>query len=154
VFEAVGRAATVETAVACAGRGGVVVVIGVADPGETASIRPLDLFLKELTLTGAWANETVFTRALALLPTLDLNAIITHEFALEQGEQAVALASSGECGKVLLAPNGSEPEQLADSLVAGTTAKRSTTAGPDQPPQSWADMLGAAAPEGRAPAGR
>lgn len=145
VYEAVGSARTVETAIACAGRGSTIVILGVAPPLDAASVRPFDFFQKELTLVGAWANETTFTRALALLPKLQLAPLITNEISLDNGASAIELARSGDCGKVLIAPNGPDPEEKARRLLE--------TLQPLLPPNedadsglgasgSWIDMLG------------
>jgi 2-desacetyl-2-hydroxyethyl bacteriochlorophyllide A dehydrogenase len=104
VYEAVGRAELIEKAVELAARGGTIVVLGVAPPAAVAAVRPWRLFDKELTLTGAFGPEAGFSRAIALLPRLDLASVITHVVALEDVRQAIEIAASGDCGKVLLAP--------------------------------------------------
>ena len=107
IYEAVGSARTVELAVACARRGTHIVVLGVAPREDIARIKPFDLFAKELKIAGAWAIETSFLRAVGLLRTIGAENIITHEFPLNRGRDAIELAGSGNCGKVLLRPNES-----------------------------------------------
>jgi 2-desacetyl-2-hydroxyethyl bacteriochlorophyllide A dehydrogenase len=104
VYEAVGRPETVGEAVGLGAPGGKIVVLGVAPPAAMAAISPYRLFARELTLMGAFGPEIGFGRAVGLLPALDLRSIITHVLPLEEVEDAIAIAASGDCGKVLLAP--------------------------------------------------
>lgn len=104
IYEAVGDPQTVAEAMSLAARGGTIVVLGVAPPGASAPIEPYRIFDRELTLTGAFGPEIGFGRATELLPALDLKPIITHVFALDDVAEAVRVAASGECGKVMLAP--------------------------------------------------
>jgi (R,R)-butanediol dehydrogenase / meso-butanediol dehydrogenase / diacetyl reductase len=106
VYEAVGHPETVSEAVGLVARGGTIVVLGVTPPAATAAIRPWLLFDRELTLTGAFGPEAGFQRALALLSLVDSQPVITHVLALDEVQQAVEIAASGDCGKVLLAPRG------------------------------------------------
>jgi S-(hydroxymethyl)glutathione dehydrogenase/alcohol dehydrogenase len=53
-FEALGRRDTIELALAIAGRGGQTVLIGMAAPGETASIDSLSITLEERVVRGCW----------------------------------------------------------------------------------------------------
>jgi 2-desacetyl-2-hydroxyethyl bacteriochlorophyllide A dehydrogenase len=104
VYEAVGRPEGLAEAVELVAPGGTVVVLGVAPPDAVAPIRPWRLFERELTVVAAWGQETTFQRALEWLPQLDLGRIVTHELPLERIADALALAASGDCGKVLLRP--------------------------------------------------
>jgi 2-desacetyl-2-hydroxyethyl bacteriochlorophyllide A dehydrogenase len=104
VYEAVGSSVTVESAVACAGRGGAVVVLGVAPRDARARLSPFELFAKELRLAAAWASETTLARALDLIVPIGADRLITHVLDLRDGVRAVELARSGEGVKVLLQP--------------------------------------------------
>jgi 2-desacetyl-2-hydroxyethyl bacteriochlorophyllide A dehydrogenase len=104
-YEAVGRAEVVETSIQVLAPGGRMVVLGVAAPSAVAAIRPRDLFNRELSISAAWGLETTFLRAVLWIPDLHLTPLITHEFELDRIAEAVALASSAECGKVMLSIN-------------------------------------------------
>ncbi len=103
-YEAAGRPASLTDAVELAAHGGTVVVLGVVPPDASAAIRPWRLFERELTIVGAWGQQTTFQRALDWLPQLDLERIVTHELPLDRAADALAIAAAGECGKVMLVP--------------------------------------------------
>ncbi len=89
VLEAVGSARTVQDALSLARRGGTVVVMGVAPPAAEVSIRPYDLFDRELTIKGAYIRANEFRRTVELLPLLELESLITDVFPLDRAPQAV-----------------------------------------------------------------
>ena len=70
VFEAIGRPATIELATRLVGRGGQLVLIGMAALDATASYAPLELTLGERAIRGSWYGGTVPERDVPLL--LDL----------------------------------------------------------------------------------
>jgi S-(hydroxymethyl)glutathione dehydrogenase/alcohol dehydrogenase len=53
-FEALGRRDTIELALAVTGRGGQTVLIGMAAPGEPATIDPLAITVEERVVRGSW----------------------------------------------------------------------------------------------------
>lgn len=64
------------------------------------------VILKGISLHGVFGRRICETwyRATNLLPKVDLAPAVTHSFALEDIDQALALMRSGECGKVVLSP--------------------------------------------------
>ncbi|MGN6189937.1 MAG: zinc-dependent alcohol dehydrogenase [Conexibacter sp.] len=102
VYESVGRAETVAEGIELAAPGGTVVVLGVAPPEAVAAVRPWRLFERELAVVAAWGLETTFRRALDWLSVLDLEPLVTHVLPLEEAGQAIDVAASGDCGKVML----------------------------------------------------
>jgi threonine dehydrogenase-like Zn-dependent dehydrogenase len=104
VYEAVGHPETLREATELAARGGTVVVLGVAAPEATAAVRPWRVFERELTIVGAHGPERTFHRALAWLPRLDLDAIVSHVLPLSDVSRALELCLAGDAGKVLMAP--------------------------------------------------
>jgi L-iditol 2-dehydrogenase len=84
VLECAGTITTVEQAVALAGRGGTVVIVGVAPPEERASISPFEVFARELRIVGSYLNPLTHGRAVELVATgaLSLEPLITHRLAL------------------------------------------------------------------------
>ena len=105
VFEVVGSPATVESAIEIAGPGARVVIVGVAPADAIVSLRPYEVFAKQLTIVGAWAMETTFERALELLGQIDADSIVTHEFELDDIGVALETVRSAATGKVLVRPD-------------------------------------------------
>jgi len=72
------------------------------------------VILKGISLHGTFGRRIFETwyRATNLLKKVDLTPVITHSFALEDIEQALSLIRSGECGKVVLSPPGTEAPPL------------------------------------------
>lgn len=90
VFECVGRAETMKAALDAARAGGTVMWVGVAPPEVEVSVKPYDVFRKELTIRGSYTNPYVMERALALLASgrIDWREIVTHRFPLGEFGQA------------------------------------------------------------------
>lgn len=104
VVECVGRPEAVTAALACARRGGRVVLFGVAEREAEVPLRPYDVFLNELTLIGSYINPFTQARALDLLAGRRINtdAIISDRFPLAEFGEALATAASGKGYKVLV----------------------------------------------------
>jgi L-gulonate 5-dehydrogenase len=103
-YEAVGNPQCLVDAMALVEVGGTIVMLGLTAPDAVAPIPTYDLFEREQTLVAAWGHETTFARALAWLPRLELGALVTHELPLERTAEAIEIAASGDCGKVMLVP--------------------------------------------------
>jgi 2-desacetyl-2-hydroxyethyl bacteriochlorophyllide A dehydrogenase len=104
VYEAVGSPNTVEHAVEAAAHGATVVILGVAAASSEASLRPREIFERELAIVGSFGADFTFVRALQAVSELGAERVVTHEFPLSRGSDAVALARTGDCGKILLVP--------------------------------------------------
>jgi threonine dehydrogenase-like Zn-dependent dehydrogenase len=63
-----------------------------------------DLFARELTIRGSYIRTTEFRRAVDLLGTLDLSALITKRFPLHQINDAINAARAREGIRVLVGP--------------------------------------------------
>lgn len=103
-FEAVGAAATAQTAIALPRRGGTVVLVGVAPTSAEITLRPYDLFERELTLRASFIRTYEFRRAVALLPILELEPLIGERFPLPRILDAFAAAGSRRGVKTLVTP--------------------------------------------------
>jgi threonine dehydrogenase-like Zn-dependent dehydrogenase len=102
--EAVGRPELVAEALALARPRGIVQLVGVCPVGSRLPADLFDLHWRELTILGAFGRGPAFRRALALLPKLGVEALVTARFPLPAIEQAFALAARGEGIKTTIAP--------------------------------------------------
>jgi NDMA-dependent alcohol dehydrogenase len=95
-FECVGRGETIAQAYGVLRKGGTAVVVGVANPKDTATIAPMSLTLEERTLTGSYfgsANPRKdFLRVLELYKSgqLKLDELITHRYSIDEAPAAFA----------------------------------------------------------------
>ncbi len=85
IVEATGSAFVCEDALQFVRRGGTLLVYGVYPESETVRFNPFDLFRREITIKGSFAQIDAFPRALAYLESgkIKVNEIVTDEFALE-----------------------------------------------------------------------
>ena len=101
-FECVGSGEVAALAYRAAGRGGVAIVVGVAKPSDSTSVRTMTLPFEEKTLTGSFFGSCVprvdFPRLLALYMTgrLKLDELITHRYTIDQAATAFADLESGK----------------------------------------------------------
>jgi Zn-dependent alcohol dehydrogenase len=106
-FEALGRRDTIELALAVTGRGGQTVLIGMAAPGETASIDPLTLTVEEREVRGSWYGSCRPTVDLPVLVDLyragriRLGAI-TEPIGLQDVNRAFDALRSGRAGRAVV----------------------------------------------------
>lgn len=101
-FDASGAASAIQHCLAMVRDGGTVALVGVADPATSIPLSPFDVFARELTIVGSLSRRHTFARALAWLPTLGVEPIITHVFDLDRAPEAVQLARAGRGGKILI----------------------------------------------------
>ena len=105
VIDAVGSSATFTQAVAMAARGGTVLVFGCAPMQATSTVRPFDIYARELTVKGSFINPYTHERAVSLLPQMGLEKLPIDAFPLAEFRQAFeAPAATGTAAKVELLP--------------------------------------------------
>ena len=106
-FEALGRRDTIELALAVTGRGGQTVLIGMAAPGEPASIDPLAITVEERVVRGCWYGSCRPTVDLPVLVDLyragriRLGAI-TQPIGLRDIDDAFAAMRAGRTGRAVV----------------------------------------------------
>jgi S-(hydroxymethyl)glutathione dehydrogenase/alcohol dehydrogenase len=94
VFEAVGRSATIETAIRATRRGGTTCVVGAAMPDDRISLSAYDLFMNGKTLVGCQYGSVVPERDFPLLldlwraGRLPLDRLVSRRVALDQVNEA------------------------------------------------------------------
>ena len=105
VVEATGATTVGDIAVPLTRRGGTVMVYGVTRADEVVRFHPFDVFRREITIKGSFAEMTSFGAAIAALRTgrARTDGIITHRFPLaEYGKALNALTSDRTSHKVVI----------------------------------------------------
>jgi NDMA-dependent alcohol dehydrogenase len=101
-FECVGSGELAGTAYRAIRRGGLAVVVGVAKPSDSTSVRTMTLPFEEKTLTGSYFGSCVprvdFPRMLSLYLAgrLKLDELITRRYSIEETPQAFADLEAGK----------------------------------------------------------
>ncbi|GAA5146014.1 zinc-dependent alcohol dehydrogenase family protein [Microbacterium pseudoresistens] len=104
LIDAAGHPAVLESAIGFASRGANILLLGVAPPHAVASVRPNEIYAKELTLLGTALNPYTHRRAANLLPRLGLERLHRGEYALDDFEAALVAQREGSFDKVFLCP--------------------------------------------------
>lgn len=106
VIECVGRPSTIEQAIDIAGNKAVVMMFGLTKPDETISVKPFEIFRKELVLKASYINPYTQKRALDLIDSgrLDVSSMV-YEVA-DLGELADILSNPElrAKGKYIISP--------------------------------------------------
>lgn len=106
VVDAVGSSATFEQSISLAAHGGKILVFGVAPMTASASVRPFDIYRRELTILGSFINPYTHERAVSLLRRMGLENLCINTYSLVQYTEAFKpVPSSGAASKVQIAPN-------------------------------------------------
>jgi len=99
-IEAVGKPETISQAIGIARRGGRVNIFGVSPQDAVLSVKPFDLYAKELTITTSYRSPFTFQRAVDLVSSgkLVLKPLITHVLPLEKIVSAFGIVERRESG--------------------------------------------------------
>jgi D-arabinitol dehydrogenase (NADP+) len=106
VVEATGVPTLCEESLRFVRRGGTILVYGVYPEKAFAQFNPFDIFRRELTIKGSFAQIDCFDRALAYLEggKIRVNEIVTHEIPLPNFGKALELAWARQGIKMALIP--------------------------------------------------
>jgi D-arabinitol dehydrogenase (NADP+) len=106
VIEATGSAAVLAGCLPLTRTGGTVLVYGVADEHDRWSISPYQVFARELTIKGSFAQTHCFGRALRALMSgrVRTEGIVTDVIPLSSFDQALAAVRSSASVKAVLVP--------------------------------------------------
>ena len=107
VVEATGATSVGDICVPLTRNGGTVLVYGVTRADEMLRISPFDVFRREITIKGSFAEMTSFGAAIGALRTgrVRTDGIITHRIPLaDYGSAMAALASDRTAHKVVVVP--------------------------------------------------
>lgn len=106
VFEASGAPAALGGVLRATARGGILVQVGNL-PGTAAPATLGDLVTREITWVGAYRFVEEISDALdALRDGLDVSAVITHRFGIDQAGEALAAAAGPDSSKVMIRLSG------------------------------------------------
>jgi D-arabinitol dehydrogenase (NADP+) len=107
VVEATGAVAVGEMCVPLTRDGGTVLIYGMAEERVILPMRPYEVFRRELTVKGSFAQTHCFDRALSVLRScrVQTEGIVTHEFRLGEYENALeAVRDDPGCMKAVIVP--------------------------------------------------
>jgi D-arabinitol dehydrogenase (NADP+) len=107
VVEATGSTAIGDICVPLTRNGGTVLVYGVTRGEDVVRFHPFDVFRREITIKGSFAEMTSFGAAIAALRSgrVRTEGIITHRFSLDDyGKALGTLADDPTAHKVVIAP--------------------------------------------------
>jgi D-arabinitol dehydrogenase (NADP+) len=105
VVEATGATVVGDICVPLTRNGGTVLIYGVTRPDDRLSVSPFELFRREITIKGSYAEMTSFAAAIAALRTgrVRSDRIISHRFPLDDyGKALDTLASDPSAHKVVV----------------------------------------------------
>ncbi|HIY65074.1 MAG TPA: alcohol dehydrogenase catalytic domain-containing protein [Candidatus Agrococcus pullicola] len=104
IIDAVGSSRVLTTAIEIAARGANILLFGVANPDDTATVRPHDIYARELSLIGTALNPFTHRRAANLLASLPLHELNAGFFGLDDVEAALQAQRDGTYDKVFITP--------------------------------------------------
>lgn len=107
VIEATGATSVGELCLPLARDGGTILIYGMADEQAVLPIHPYEIFRRELTVKGSFAQTHCFDRALGVLRSgrVRTEGMITHEFDLEDYDRALeAFRDDPSCMKAAIVP--------------------------------------------------
>lgn len=107
VVEATGSTEIGDICVPLTRNGGTVLIYGVTRAQDVVRFHPFDVFRREITIKGSFAEMTSFGAAIAALRTgrVRTDGIITHRFSLDEYDKALAaLSNDPTVHKVVIAP--------------------------------------------------
>ena len=106
VIECVGRPSTIEQAVDIAGNKAVVMMFGLTKPDETISVKPFEIFRKELELKASYINPYTQKRALDLIDSgrLDVSSMVYEVCGLDRLADILGKPELRAKGKYIISP--------------------------------------------------
>jgi len=106
VIECVGKIKTIQQAIEIAGKKSTVMMFGLTAPQEELSIRPFELFKKEIVLKASYINPYTQARALELIASgkIDVSVMVDRVESLECLPEILENGSLRQKGKVIISP--------------------------------------------------
>ncbi len=106
VIECVGRPATMQQAISLAGRKSTVMFFGLTKPQEEITVKPFEIFKKEIVLKSSFINPYTMKRALDLIASgkVDVTSMIYEVAPLEQLPAILSDEKRRAQGKFIIRP--------------------------------------------------
>jgi len=107
VIECVGKPATMEQAIDIAGKKSTVMLFGLTAPEDTITLKPFEIFKKEITLRASFINPYTQKRALSLIDGGKINVedMVYATASLDELPDILADATRRSRGKFVILPN-------------------------------------------------
>lgn len=107
VIDATGVVSMLESAIDLASIGGTIMFYGVAGEGDRLTVSPYEVFKRELTIMGSYAQALNVGRAVSYLENFPegVNRLITHRFGLGEYGLALETVGSSRCIKAVVVPS-------------------------------------------------
>ena len=104
VIECVGKVATMQQAIAIAGKKSTVMLFGLTAPADEMPIKPFEIFKKEITLKASFINPYTQKRALALIDSgkIDVSSMVLECAPVEELPKILADKKRRAAGKILI----------------------------------------------------
>jgi L-iditol 2-dehydrogenase len=128
VCEAVGKPELLAEAFTLVRPTGVVQLVGVNPRGSRLPLDLWDVHYREISVHGAFGRGSAFRRALALMPRLGVQPLVTARFPLQDIEAAFAHATAGRGVKTVVIP-GADP-RAGRQRARGTASSAAGRAAP------------------------
>ena len=107
VIECVGRAETMEQAVSLAGKKATVMFFGLTAPDDKISIKPFEIFKKELEIKASYINPYTQQRAVDEIVSgrIDVKSMVSEIISLDKLPEVLTDKILRRTGKFIVAPN-------------------------------------------------
>lgn len=107
VIECVGKTETMEQAIEYAGKKAIVLLFGLTAPSETMSIKPFQIFKKELEIKSSYINPYTQEQAITLINNkkIDVSSMVYKTFSLESLPEILFNKEILNKGKIIIKPN-------------------------------------------------
>lgn len=106
VIECVGRTSTIEQAIDIVGNKGTVMMFGLTKPDDTISLKPFEVFQKEIELKASFINPYTQKRALELIDSgrLDVSSMVYAIAGLDELADILSKPELRAKGKYIISP--------------------------------------------------
>ena len=106
VIECVGKPGTIEQAIEIAGKKSVVMIFGLTHPDETITIKPFELFRKEIDIKSSFINPYTIGRAISLINAkkIDVTSMIAQCIPMDRLVEVLSDDSVRTEGKFVVEP--------------------------------------------------
>lgn len=107
VIECVGRTNTMEQAIGLAGKKSIVMFFGLTAPDDTISVKPFEIFKKEIEIKASYINPYTQQRAVEMIgeKRIDVKSMIYEVADLKRLPEILADKELRRKGKFIIAPN-------------------------------------------------